>query len=300
MFARFNVKISKDFYGFRSKMDSLVDQLDFAVEYAADLNNWSDIAISQSMPSEYYLIGKQIYEQMQKNIYKSLDNYIGVNGVIDGCKLEADWFPKVQADVFLSHSHKDEELAIKLAGWLYDKFKLTTFIDSCIWGYSDNLIRRIDDKYCKNCRNQTYYYKKRNISTSHVHMMLMNALMKMIDKSECVFFINTDNSVIRAEEEITKNLEKTYSPWIYSEINATNLIRKKPLVPRKRNKGYLLNVINESKNNDFLVNYSVDLSKMYEINDSILNLWEKLRTKNKDVMGTNAFDKLYELTIYDK
>lgn len=187
MFARFNLKLSRDFNGFDSKVDPL-NRLYFAVEYAADLSNWSDIEISQGMLSEYYFMGNQLYVKMQKNIYKSLNNYIGVDGIINGCELEADWFPKVQADVFLSHSHKDEELAIRLAGWLYDKFKLTTFIDSCIWGYSDNLIRRIDDKYCKNYKNQTYYYKKRNTSTSHVHMMLMNALMKMIDKSECIFF----------------------------------------------------------------------------------------------------------------
>lgn len=35
---------------------------------------------------------------------------------------------------------------------------------------------------------------------------------------------------------------------------------------------------------------------MYEINDSILNLWEESRN-NKNVMKTKALDKLYELTI---
>lgn len=64
-------------------------------------------------------------------------------------------------------------------------------------------------------------------------MMLMNALMKMIDKSECVFSLNTGNSTIRVEKGIAKNLEKTYSPWIYSEINASNLTRKSHLFLKK-------------------------------------------------------------------
>ena len=35
---------------------------------------------------------------------------------ISAAKIEKDWFPHFDADIFLSHSHRDEELAIKFAG----------------------------------------------------------------------------------------------------------------------------------------------------------------------------------------
>ena len=47
-----------------------------------------------------------------------------------------------------------------------------------------------------------------------------------IDKAEVVFFINTENSVPKIEDSInTRN--HTLSPWIYVEIVATKLIRKR-------------------------------------------------------------------------
>lgn len=53
--------------------------------------------------------------------------------------MQSYWFPKINADIFLSHSHKDEKLIIAFAGWLKDTFNLDVFIDSCIWGYSNDL-----------------------------------------------------------------------------------------------------------------------------------------------------------------
>ncbi|CDH90270.1 conserved hypothetical protein [Clostridium botulinum B str. Eklund 17B (NRP)] len=174
--------------------------MDHLAEYAADLDEWEIIRIPKDVmlnceKLDYYSIGKSIYRHIQKRINEALDNYIGVDGTINGSELQSDWFPSINAHVFLSHSHKDEKLAIRLAEWLYYNFGLITFIDSYIWSYSDDLLKKIDEKYCKNKKKRIYYYDTRNISTSHVHMMLMNALMKMIDKSECVFFLNTDNSI---------------------------------------------------------------------------------------------------------
>ncbi|WP_278184462.1 hypothetical protein [Clostridium carboxidivorans] len=39
----------------------------------------------------------------------------------------------------------------------------------------------------------------------------MDSLIKGIDKSECVFFLNTGKSIIKTEKEILKNKNKTYS-----------------------------------------------------------------------------------------
>lgn len=132
--------------------------------------------------------------------------------------------------------------------------------------------------------------------------MLMNALMKMIDKSECVFFLNTDNSIIKIKEEIDKNIEKTYSPWIYSEINAINLIRRKPLFPKERNRGNVSYSLYEYVDNFFIMNHTVNLSEMYEINDDVLSSWEKSSIDSngyltKEVIGIMALDELYKLTL---
>ena len=80
--------------------------------------------------------GSSIFTEMKDKVQYQLDSYISPDGSIDGTKMREDWFPQVEADVFISHSHKDEEKAIALAGWLHDKFGLKAFIDSCIWGYA--------------------------------------------------------------------------------------------------------------------------------------------------------------------
>lgn len=94
-----------------------------------------------------------------------------------------------------------------------------------MWGFSDDLLRKIDDKYCinNNSDSKSYSYEKRNYSTSHVHMMLSIAINKMINKTECLFFLNTPGSV-SIEDTVQKT---TFSPWIYSELFTSEVIRKK-------------------------------------------------------------------------
>ena len=55
-------------------------------------------------------------------------------------------------------------------------------------------------------------------------MMLSNSLNKMINKSECIIFLESENSL--DVKEIIEN--GTSSPWIYSELIATKLIQIKP------------------------------------------------------------------------
>ncbi|MGL5262686.1 MAG: hypothetical protein ACRC9P_09930, partial [Bacteroides sp.] len=111
-----------------------------------------------------------------------------------------------------------------LAGWLKNTFGLTVFIDSCVWGHSNDLLKEIDTNYCYQSESKVYNYQKRNYSTSHVHMMLSVALTQMIYNTECLFFLNTPNSI--TPKSIISQSE---SPWIYSEIATTRLIKlRKP------------------------------------------------------------------------
>lgn len=183
--------------------------------------------IEHSAFSKYETIGKEYYKQMKTEVQKSLKEFIGADGVIDGTKLQQDWFPmKRKFNIFLSHSHIDEKLAISLAGFLKRELKLDTFIDSCLWGYSNVLLREIDEKYCRHSDDTFFDYDKRNYSTSHVHMMLSIALSRMIDNCEAIFFLNSENS-ISLSEEIGK--ERTSSPWIYNELSLADMIEIRPI-----------------------------------------------------------------------
>ena len=51
-----------------------------------------------------------IYLSNKFNIQRSLENFLLPNNAIDVQSLEQDWFPSVDAHVFISHSHKNIEL----------------------------------------------------------------------------------------------------------------------------------------------------------------------------------------------
>lgn len=175
-----------------------------------------------SLVKEYSNYGDEIIESKKRDIKKSLDEYINQQGYINMSDIAKEWFPLVKCDVFLSHSHKDLEIIKGLVGFFKKRFNIDVFVDSYIWGYCNDLLREIDNKYCKQ-ENSFFDYDKRNYSTAHVHMMLSNSLNKMIDKSECIIFLESENSL--DVKEIIEN--GTSSPWIYSELIATKLIQIK-------------------------------------------------------------------------
>lgn len=239
---------------------------------------------------EYYYYGKSIFNKFKKDVRDKLNEYVGINGSLDGSKLQEEWFPQVKADIFISHSHDDERLAIGLAGWLHKEFGLYSFIDSCIWNYANDLLWEIDNKYCTNESDSNFNYEKRNFSTSHVHMMLSTALTKMMDRTECIIFLNTPNSTVTTKETV---INKTYSPWIYSEIITAKLIRKRELSPDRLNKLKKSILISEKYAKDSLsVEYILDLRDMHPINDMHLNKLYNIQLNNS---GTEALDNLYDI-----
>lgn len=250
--------------------------------------------------SRLYNLGEGSLSKHKIEIKKVIDSFSLVDGSLDGSKMQANWFPQIKADIFISHSHMDQQLAIVLAGWLKETFSLTAFIDSCVWGYSDELLKKIDNTYCRNNNEKTYDYQKRNYSTSHVHMMLSVALAQMIDSTECLFFLNTPNSI--SPESI---ISQTESPWIYAEIAMTQLIRKKEL------DNYRVKLLNESQETFstggriLRIKYDLPTDHLADIDVDNLTDW----TKNWVNLGTqskicpqypanssiHALDKLYEL-----
>lgn len=231
-------------------------------------------------------IGRELYNQNISVVRSALNNFVQKDSSLDGSAIQREWFPEVKADIFLSHSHKNLDLVLVLAGWIKDSFGLEVFIDSCVWGYGNDLLRSIDNKYCYMPDKHMYSYQLRNHSTSHVHMMLSTALMMMMDKAECIFFLNTPDSI-----KSYGDTEKTESPWIYTEISATQILRKK--VPDR------LIELNESFSHAdgmgdiekaVKVTYDIDLSHLADLTFNDLIKWQ-----NKRGQKMHPLDILYML-----
>lgn len=172
---------------------------------------------------------------------------------------------------------------IKLASWLYKNFKLTVFIDSCIWGYANDLIKDLDNKYSKTGDN-LYSYNKSLITASHVHMMLSAALTAMIDKTECLILLNTPNSV--PIKDLVEKKSMTKSPWIYQEIASCQLMR--------RNKPKRFNLEKRAlfENATEMV-HTLNLKGFNKLNSELLDRWELEYNQRSNY---NALDVLYNIT----
>lgn len=258
--------------------------------------------ISLENIGEYEEAGRQLYNQHKAEIDESLKSFINENGVIDGVidgdKLRNSWFPMEESfDIFLSHSHDDERTAIALAGFLHKELHLNTFIDSCLWGDINRLLKKIDARYCIHKDGESFDYDKRNYSTSHVHMMLSIALSDMIDRCESIFLLNTPHSI-----SLKENIEKkqTSSPWIYNELAMANIVRVCPIENYRekyrtlRHSGVVYECLNE--NADLHIEYDVGhiLKKFVALDLKDLKSCAK-EWKDNQMCYSNAMDYIYSM-----
>lgn len=161
-----------------------------------------------------------------------LEKYLVNEKIIDAEKLEFGWFPQIQADIFLSHSHKDIGWVRLLKQFLEKEFSLRVFIDSDVWGYSLDLVKEIEKKFNGMASH--------DIICSHVNIMLAASLSRMLDQTDYVFFLNTPNTISLDDS----HEERTSSEWIYHELLVTSLLRSKE--PR-----YVTAAMQESQKLDF-------------------------------------------------
>ena len=218
--------------------------------------------------------GMELYNTQRNYVHNVLNDYITKDGSLDASKIEAEWFPSIKAHIFLSHSHKDISYAIGIAGCLKKKYNIDCFIDSLVWGYASNLLKQIDDQYCR-LSNNRYNYLKRNQSTAHVYMLLEGALAKMINACECLFFLNTPNST--SVTDLTNN-NATSSPWIYNELLIANTFPH-----RLPEQGVLLKEASK-ENYSLKVEYSIPLMGLPKISVKELIASAK-RANNKTTRG---------------
>ena len=205
-------------------------------------------------------------------------------GIIDGDMLQQKWFPgQDHFDVFISHAHEDRKTAKKLASYLYRYCGYNCFIDSNVWNNADKLHSDLDDIYSLD-KDGNINYRKSQYSSSHVHSMLTMAIMDMID--QCAFFIFIESGYSLNLNSI-KSYDRTFSPWLYDEINIANKIRRKEVGQRLFSEG--TQHINESQlrisravdtksykvlTKSFVENLVSCNSDKYEANRVLLNLYK--------------------------
>ncbi len=251
---------------------------------SADLDLFREV---EKEKEKYLESSKEFYEKNKVEVRKGLENYLSPDGRMNMKELEEDWFPNIKADIFISHSHQDEEKAKLLAFFLKEKFGLITFIDSMVWKNVIDLLKKIDEKYNKIKGTNNYSYKGSTWAAANVHLILMMALVKMIDKCECAIFMDTPNSL-----EISNSSEEKFtgSPWIYSEIEILNRIQQKK--PTREKKIGMENIFDES----FNPKYNIQLKNFKEIDSKILEEWLLTSNdKNKRLNSEISLDILYEI-----
>lgn len=240
---------------------------------------------------KYYQIGKAIFDADKANVKLRIKEFLEKDGAFNGSRMIKDWFPEINADIFLSHSHRNEKFVISLAGFLKENLGVRTFIDSCIWGDSTLLLRKLDNDHCLNEGGKTYDYKKRNDSTSHIHMMLATSLANMIDKTETLIFLNTPESISTSDV-----FDHTYSPWIYAEIVFSQLLNHK-IPERRKTKERLLFSKNEIIQEDLKVKYEANLSHLNDIKLPIIAKWiDESKKRNSQKNNEVSLDILYDIS----
>ncbi|TWH63853.1 hypothetical protein LX59_03017 [Azomonas agilis] len=195
-------------------------------------DSFNDLVVDETEVTEYKnkkaISFKSLEEFYLDNADYDESNTTNTSEVFSADLIINSLFPSVKnAEVFISHSHADKDLAIKLAFYLNRKFNLNVFIDSCVWAHSSDLLLAVVRKHCPSKKDEkTFDYEQSMKAAAHVNMMLNAALHKMIDTAELFLFIDTDNSV--GLRNVINNEEKTFSPWIFSELFVSSIIQRNP------------------------------------------------------------------------
>lgn len=256
--------------------------------------------------NEYIKIGNQNKANLSDIMQRELDSFILSDEILDGEKLSKACFKTKEYDVFISHSHNDVDLALALSGWLKKEFNLEVFLDEIVWGSADELLRKLDNKYSYQQATDTYNYRKRNFTTSHVHAMLSVAIQSVMDNSEVIFFLNTEKSFPSISNVLKENREYTLSPWIYQEVMNVQLLRQVNW-SEYRYKRSLCHSVFESFTNDLKIAYKTPLNDFTILDASILTIWQEKYSETMtrrygdfiDGMYNHPLNLLYDI-IFEK
>ena len=235
---------------------------------------------------------KAHYDVEKKSYSEELKKLIDSSTTISADEIKKLLLPEQSFDVFISHSHADLDLALGLKFILKSKFNLNAFVDELYWGNIDTLQDELNKRHLHKENGMNLYDHNQTMQVAaHANMILASALTGMIDKCECVFFLNTENSV-QSANDVLKGVN-TRSPWIYHEVYTTTVIQRH--YDRGTNKRFA--AVNESLKDSLMptIEYPLDISKMKPINDGIIREWFHKKTS---MPNAHSLDVLY--SIYEK
>lgn len=224
--------------------------------------------------------GRELLIECKRNIQQSIDLFFdSETKIFDANAIENNWFPQIECDIFISHSHKDINKVLSFVGWLYDCFGIKAFIDSIIWENVNILAEKLEQKYFAEdieCLMEPKEITEKAFTNSRI--ILNSAIEKMIDSTECFLFIGTNNSLINVE---------TVSPWIYAENLFSNVVRRKKLI-NYRNVSICEHFMTDSIN----VKYKCSFDGFKEITRfDLMDMWKHRVAKNP----FDSLDYLYKI-----
>jgi len=257
------------------------------------------VPVKFEKPEGFLLRGRMLESENRDRVRESLNSFVGIDGEIDASQMMADWFGGISADVFISHSRADKDLALTIAGWLSEELEVSSFVDSCAWGHANKLLRQIDDAFCKT-GGTTYSYSHSTVTASHVHVMLSTALSQMLDRCECVFFLNSEHSLKPISVQSMAESEEehiTQSPWLFHELSMLRLLRRREKEEHRSGRVKKADFA-EARAHVPPFNYPVSLAGLPSLDASELNQWEK-QWSGENREGRHALDCLYKIRSPD-
>lgn len=251
--------------------------------------------IKCNLPERFYDLYEGYFDRHLSNnsfsesaVVRAMRAIINKDTPINSDILSKTLFPQVDCEIFISHSRDDKRIAKAISGYLHKNLGLRCFIDAFVWGNIKTIQREIDEE-CKN-DDGTWDYNQRNKSTSHVHMMLSMSLLEMMDRCECIFLLDTPNS-ITAKSSIAGT---THSPWIFMEMFSSKFLR----ITKPQRSGALqeavanANVLRKDSAKAVEIVHRVDLSHLEKINASYICNWVDYCNRH-GIDGPESLDELY-------
>lgn len=262
----------------------------------SNASTYSDPTSHDELQEMSDFLNTNIYSDAHKQL-RELSNYLSNDGTLDGDKIIGEWFPFNSFDIFLSHSHLDTSFALYFAYHMKKSCGLNVFIDSIFWGYADKLLKEIDNEYAYQESSETYSYNTRNKTTSNVYLMLNAALSEMIYKTECLIFVNSENSTYQGGDssDLYNKSHYSTSPWIMSELNFSSKVQT--IYPERYKKGVRTvsteDAMLESLSKSLKIKYKLPISHLKNLSANDFYDWF-IHVLKTDLNSTEALDYLYE------
>lgn len=138
---------------------------------------------------------------------------------LNGDKIAEKVFPLLKGHkIFISHSHQDEALAIKVAKIIKKTYGVDSFIDSQLWGNVYDLANEIIIMHHEK-GSSIYQYNICESVFAHIFNMLNIALSEAMRQADVFVFLNTLTSTERIDDELW-----IASPWLYYELSFTSIL----------------------------------------------------------------------------